>query len=82
MRAYTPFMYDLSKCINAFYCHVQLIRTNKFFFKFSTYQQINRKLSLSFVLIFESALIIFVESIRNILLGTVVPVYNPGSLGD
>ena len=29
MRGYTPLIYDLSKCINAFYCHVQLVRTNK-----------------------------------------------------
>ena len=27
MRDYTPFMYDLSKCIKEFYCHIQLIRT-------------------------------------------------------
>ena len=29
MRDYTPFMYDVSKCINAFHCHVQQIRINK-----------------------------------------------------
>ena len=29
MRDYTPSMYDLSKCVNAFYCYVQLSRTNK-----------------------------------------------------
>ena len=33
MRGYTPFMYDLSKCINAFNCRVQLIRTGKKFLK-------------------------------------------------
>ena len=29
MRDYTPFIYDLSKCTNAFYCHIQVIRTDK-----------------------------------------------------
>ena len=29
MRDYAPFMYDLSKCINAFYHYVQLIRIKK-----------------------------------------------------
>lgn len=23
-RSYTPFMYDILKCVSAFYCHVQL----------------------------------------------------------